>query len=191
VKNYLCLILYGFKKFYLRCLFIYFSKYMDFFFTLELQPHIYCYNYLNTVYMALKKTNVSIGEALPHREFSFLFCTLRAIDVFTDAGIHSHSLHFINLRGISSLLWIRLVSRSCCRARGCGIRSKICDGVFRIRDFFHPVRHQQTCGNKLKSESEKLQIWGFRKLGFCDTFMKVYHVRSSKYGFLYHFKRIF
>jgi len=142
--------------------------------------------------LALKKSNISIGEVLSHREFLFLFCILRAIGVFTDAGIHSHSLHFINLRGISSLLWIRLVSRSCCRARGCGIRSKICGGVFRIRDLFHPVRHQQTCGNKLKSESEeKLQIWSFRKLGFCDTFTKVYHIRSFKYGFLYHFKRLF
>lgn len=35
---------------------------------------------------------------MPARIGNFVFfCTLRAIDVFTDAGIHSHGLHFINL----------------------------------------------------------------------------------------------
>lgn len=131
------------------------------------------YNYLNTVYNGFEKSNLPIEEARPHHEF--LFCTLRAIDVFTDAGIRSHGLHdlhFINLGGISSPLYIHLASR--CRYRGCGIRSKIRDGVFRIRDFFHPVRHQQTCGNKLKSESGKLRIWGFRMPGFCAIHFHIY-----------------
>lgn len=154
--------------------------------TRDTSAYIYCYNYIWIRFILISRNqNFRLEKPASRIAFLFFFYTLRTIDVFTDAGIGSHSLHFINLGGISSPLYIRPASRSRYRARGCGIRSKIRGGVFRIRDFFHPVRHPQTCGNKLKSESGKFRIWGFRVCRdfarYVFTFTKMCHVWSSVY----------
>lgn len=73
----------------------------------DISIYIYCYNYLNKVYIDFEKSNLPIEEARIANRVPFFFCTLRPIDVFTDAGIRSHSLHFINLDGISNPLYIR------------------------------------------------------------------------------------
>jgi len=66
---------------------------------------IYCYDYLNTVYIHwFRKLESFDCRSPPASRISFLFCTLRTIDVFTDAGIRLRGLHFINLDGILSLL---------------------------------------------------------------------------------------
>ncbi|KAL0105885.1 hypothetical protein PUN28_015955 [Cardiocondyla obscurior] len=93
------------ETFDLRCLPI---KVREFFvYTRDTSAHVHCYNYLNTVYIELeikkkkkkRKSNLPNGEESTRIANFILFCTLRAIDVFTDTSIRSRSLHFINLDG--------------------------------------------------------------------------------------------
>lgn len=63
-----------------------------------------------------------------------------------------------------------LVSRHC-RARECGTRSKNRGRVSRIRDFFRSARHQQICGNELKSKAGKLRMWGVSHAGISERYV--------------------
>lgn len=106
-------------------------------------------------YLDFEKSSLPIREK-PVSRISF-FCTFRTIDVF----YRRHGLHFINLSALTQRdpRVVDLVSRHC-RASECGIRSKNRGGVSRIRDFFRFARHQQKCGNQLKSKAGKLRIRG-------------------------------